>query len=89
MQAEEFPDKSFADKCWTHDIERLVVLAGLKDQRDVAASADAAVSKNWLTVRDWDESRRYARSTRAEARGMLTAITDNRNGVLPWIKLHW
>jgi len=28
MKAEEFPDRSFAEKCWTHDIERLVSLAG-------------------------------------------------------------
>ncbi len=26
MKAEDFPDKSFAEKCWTHDLDRLVVL---------------------------------------------------------------
>ncbi len=30
MKADEFPDKSFAEKCWTHDIEKLLALAGLK-----------------------------------------------------------
>src|SRR5947209_20564996 len=34
MKAEDFPDRSFAEKCWTHDVERLVVLADLKAVRD-------------------------------------------------------
>jgi HEPN domain-containing protein len=89
MKAEEFPDKALADKCWTHDIERLVVLAGLKKQREMASTADADMKQNWRTVEDWDESRRYARSTKTEAQELLDAITDSKHGVLPWIKSHW
>jgi HEPN domain-containing protein len=89
MKAEEFPDKTFADRCWTHDIERLVGLAGLKDQRDLASSADADLKQNGRIIEDWDESRRYARSTKREAQELLDAITDSRYGVLPWIKSHW
>jgi hypothetical protein len=39
----DFPDKEFVNKCYTHKIELLVVLAGLKAQRD----ADAAVNPAW------------------------------------------
>src|SRR6185437_13757784 len=31
---DEFPDKNFGAKCWIHEIEPLVKLAGLETQRD-------------------------------------------------------
>lgn len=30
MKAEEFPDRTFADKCWTHNLPQLLGRAGLK-----------------------------------------------------------
>jgi HEPN domain-containing protein len=89
MKAEEFPDKAFAEKCWTHDLERLVALAGLKAARDAAAVADADLSDNWVAVKDWNESKRYAWVTKIKAEELYNAITDRRHGVLSWIKLHW
>jgi HEPN domain-containing protein len=89
MKAEEFPDKSFAEKCWTHDLDRLVILAGLRDQRDTDSKADIQFRENWATVNDWDESSRYARTIKKDAQELVDAIIDTRHGVLPWIKLHW
>jgi HEPN domain-containing protein len=89
MKSEEFPDKNFAEKCWTHDIERLLALAGLKDDRDVDTTADQELSDNWAVVADWRESSRYARKTKAKALELYTAITDSRHGVLSWIKSSW
>jgi HEPN domain-containing protein len=86
---DEFPDRTFAEKCWTHDIERLVILAGLKDERDRDAKANDSLAFNCTTVKDWNESSRYARPGRAAARELLSAITDPRHGVLPWIKKRW
>jgi len=89
MKPEEFPDKGFAEKCWTHDIERLVVLAGLKEQRDRDFRADADFLSKWDSVKDWNESSRYERKTKKVARELLEAITDARHGVFPWIKKYW
>jgi hypothetical protein len=86
---DEFPDRTFAEKCWTHDIERLVILAGLKDERDRDAKANDSLAFNWTTVKDWNESSRYARPGRAAARELLSAFTDPRHGVFPWIKKRW
>ena len=88
MKSEEFPDKTFAEKCWTHDLERLVVLAGLS-ARDTSAAADAELSDNWITVKDWSEASRYLRSTKAQAVELYAAITNQKHGVIPWIRLHW
>jgi hypothetical protein len=80
-----YPDKDLAIKCYTHDVEKLVELAGLK----AALNADPDLLVNWGIVKDWDESARFERKTRAEAQARYNAITDTAHGVLPWIRLHW
>jgi HEPN domain-containing protein len=89
IKAEEFPDKSQAEKCWTHDLERLVVVAGIKDARDAAAKENANFAANWRTVAAWDESSRYARSGRVQTRQLCRAITHAKHGVFPRIRSRW
>lgn len=89
MKSDEFPDKNFADKCWTHDIEKLLTLAGLKDVRDADSAADADLSANWGIVKDWKESNRYDIKTETQALELLEAINEANHGVLPWIKSRW
>src|SRR5947207_8112894 len=67
MKSEEFPDKNFAEKCWTHHLPQLLGLAGLKADLDTAALADSDLADNWNTVKEWTESSRYARTTKAKA----------------------
>ena len=85
----DFPDKQFVNKCFTHDIEELVILAGLENQRDADGVADPALALNWVRVKDWRESARYVFKTAAEAQRLYDAITDARSGVLPWLMRHW
>jgi hypothetical protein len=37
----------------------------------------------------WTEASRYERIPEADARALLTALTDPAHGVLPWIKRYW
>ncbi len=86
----EFPDKQLVLDSYTHTIEKLVSVAGLKSQRDADAASDTSLLANWGTVKDWTEESRYERTrTRAEAYRLFNAITDPRHGVLPWIKQRW
>ena len=39
--------------------------------------------------KEWNESSRYARKTKAEAEDLYEAITDNKHGVLSWLKPRW
>src|SRR5438309_2852214 len=57
--AEDFPDKKFADKCWSHDTSVLVGLAGLSTLRDADAPKGTPRYLNWETVKDWNEQQRY------------------------------
>jgi HEPN domain-containing protein len=89
MKSEEFPDKNFAEKCWTHNLPQLLVLAGLKDDFAAALRADPDLAYNWDTVKDWGESSRYTRTTKADAEGLYEAITEKKHGVLQWLKRRW
>src|SRR5206468_11481018 len=64
---DDFPDKKFASDCYTHSIEQLVKLAGLKVQRDADATANPDLEANWGIVKDWTEEGRYERNTEADA----------------------
>jgi HEPN domain-containing protein len=89
MHAEEFPDKSLADKCWTHNLAQLLVAAELKDDFDAAKQADTDLRENWDIVRAWTEASRYARKKRAAAQDLYDAITDRKHGVFSWLKLRF
>jgi hypothetical protein len=88
-KAEEFPDKSFAQKCFTHDLEVLLELADL----DLAFAADWKVDPvletNWKLTCRWDESFRYSKVVPLDAQTLVTAISDPKSGVFQWIKRHW
>jgi len=84
-----FEDKKYSEKCWTHDVEVLVVLADLEPTLNALCATDPAFEKNWEKAVNWAETRRYMRSTEVEARELFTAITEPAHGVLQWIQKHW
>lgn len=89
LATDEFPEKSFSNNCWTHNLSQLVSPAGLKDKLD----ADQDVNLNWLLVKDWNEAVRYdlknASDARSKAEDLYHAVTESAHGVLPWIRMHW
>ena len=85
----DFPDKELANKSFTHEIEALVSVAGLKLDRDNDAKANSTLAQNWTIVKNWNERARYAIWTELQARELHLAVTDVTNGVLPWIKCRW
>jgi HEPN domain-containing protein len=86
----DFPNKRLAQDCWTHDLERLVQLAGVGPDLTRDSRTNAALELNWTIVKDWSETDRYDLTiTRAQARDLYSACTARRNGVLPWIRSRW
>ena len=84
-----FEDRKYAEKCWTHDIDELVRQAGLTVERDKAAGINLNLGHNWSIVKDWSESSQYRMSRQLEAEKLFYALTDNTDGVLPWVKTFW
>jgi hypothetical protein len=85
----DYPNKQFAQQCYTHNIEDLVKVAGLDLQRNADSNSNSAFGSNWLVVKDWDEKARYQQWTEPQARKLFAAVTDANNGVLPWINGRW
>jgi hypothetical protein len=84
-----FEDKRFAEKCFTHDLEALVKAAALEAVLGVALGANAVLRDHWDIVKRWNVDRRYQATSEADARDLYQAVTDNMNGVLPWIRARW
>jgi HEPN domain-containing protein len=84
-----FGDRRFSEKCWTHGVLELVKLADLEGVRITDMAANPVLEKNWLVVEDWSENARYQAASYQMARKLYKAITDNRNGVMGWIRAHW
>ena len=85
----DFPDKELAMRSFTHHIETLVEVAGLRSFRDADTGANKSRYANWLAVKDWNERSRYQQWSEPEARRLFIAVSDPADGVLPWIKNHW
>jgi len=85
----DFPDKKLANEAFTHDLEKLVRVAGLWRTFEQERQSNPNLENNWGVVKDWSESSRYDFNiTKAQARDLFLACTG-RHGVLPWIKRRW
>lgn len=85
----DFPDKDLANQAFTHDLEKLIRVAGLDVQLDRDRRAAPALDVNWAIAKDWSEAARYDASTsEAQARDLYSAVTG-KNGILPWVRRRW
>jgi HEPN domain-containing protein len=84
-----FDDRRFSDRCWTHDVEELIKLAGLEPARVAEVTANPAFGRNWSVVKDWSERARYNTIPHHDAKRLYNAITDKANGVMQWIRSRW
>ena len=90
FKQDEVPDKTLVNDFYTHRLDKLLGISGVKAALEVKANADIGFHVNWNTVRDWSEASRYDPSTtEAKARDMLVAVADPTTGVLPWLKAQW
>jgi len=89
FRTDVFPEKSFSDKCYIHDIDKLVQLAELKTARDADCAANPTLDGNWATVVQWTEASRYDRKTQQDAQDLEEAITNLPDGVFPWVQARW
>ena len=72
-----------------HDLKRLIELAGLKIDLEKACGLNPAFERNWVKAKDWKETSRYERKSQADAELLYEAITNEPEGVLRWIRIHW
>ena len=87
---DDFPrDRKFVEDCYTHNLEKLLKAAGLKPALHADTLANPTFAGYWGVARDWRETSRYEQKTQFEAQQLYDAITNNPDGVLPWIRIRW
>lgn len=86
----DFPDRKLVNDSYTHDLERLLGVSGLKEELDSESAGNQALEGNWSIVKDWSEQSRYRSDIpENEARDLFSAVTARRNGVLSWLMRWW
>ena len=72
--------------CWTHDLVKLVNLAGLDADFGAARSANPVLGGYWGITKDWKETSRYDEKTETDARELFEAVSHKPDGVFLWIQ---
>ena len=85
----EFPDRRRAEKSWKHELGELVGAAELSPSLQADSKSDARFRANWDVVKEWTAESRYSNWDQERAKELIRAISENRHGVLPWLKRHW
>lgn len=76
----------------THEFDRLLMLAGLSDQVNVAHPRNRRLYANWSIVTEWKPEDRYSpigTSTRDKADTVIEALEAPGSGFLTWIQRKW
>ena len=86
----DFPDRKVVNDSYVHDLEKLLNVSGLVPEYQEEAGRSDGFAAKWTIARDWSEASRYNSTiTENEAKQLFLAITDPKNGVLPWLKKYW
>jgi HEPN domain-containing protein len=85
----DFPEKG-SQKYYSHDLEELVRFAQLQVEFDQSLQADPTLNTHWSLVQNWSEESRYEiNRTPKEATDLLSAIEDQKGGILSWLRQRW
>ena len=84
-----YQTRNFSNDAWTHDFEKLLLVADIKADRDADILANRIRFEHWQRVRKWDESARYQQKSFDEARLLFDAVNDPNDGVMQWIRKRW
>lgn len=85
----QLPDKKLVNDSYTHDLRKLIGLAGLRQNFDTHYRSSSDFQVNWTVVEQWSEGRRYQIAGLRDAQDMYDAVTTEPDGVLAWVKRHW
>jgi len=90
VQQYDFPNKELAQKSHQHKLTDLLGVAGLKQKLREKEQADSDFELNWAVAKDWTVDSRYECSIEStKANDLYQAATDEKSGILAWLKTFW
>jgi hypothetical protein len=85
----DFPDKN-SGKLYIHDLSILLKFSQLEEKHRENSEANEAFDSNWAIVKDWKEDARYSWDiTKDQAEAFYSAVTDGKDGIMPWLQKWW
>ncbi len=85
----EIPAKKLINDVYSHDLESLMGLAGLRNALQVAIANNPQLGVSWAVVKDWSVDVRYALNIPdTKSKDLYSAITRRKHGVLVWVRKH-
>ncbi len=86
----DFPDKKLANEAFTHNLSKLIKIAGLSPEFERARQENKELDVSWAIVKDWSEVARYDTDiTKTQAEDLYNACVSRKHGVLTWIRKKW
>jgi HEPN domain-containing protein len=90
VREHDFPDKQLANASYTHKLGDLLGVAGLRQKLQEKEKTDEDFKLNWAVASRWSEDARYEHTIEeATVKDFFEAITNNRSGILIWVKSWW
>jgi hypothetical protein len=89
MKRFDIPEKDLINKVYTHNLETLLNLSGLKPTLELDSKTGPALAVNWAIVKDWSEQRRYDTYISDKTAADLYSAVAGRDGILAWIRHKW
>ena len=90
VQQYDFPNIELARNSYSHNVIDLLGVAGLKPKLSQKEREDSDFQLNWAVAKDWNEKARYENSVdETKAKDLYDALTDNKSGILVWLKTFW
>lgn len=86
------PNSKYVKFFKIHDFDTLLMFSGLIEKLENEKNTNPSFHKNWSYITKWKEDSRYnikGTKTQMEARELLDAISEPKNGFLKWIKKYW
>jgi HEPN domain-containing protein len=87
-QYDFFPKPEKVKDIYSHKLEKLITNANLLRILETKLT-NRIFARHWEVVKQWDEESRYATHQEQETKDIIEAITDKKDGVLPWLKTLW
>ena len=88
FQPDTIPDKRLVNAIYTHNLEELVSVAGLRAELRQILLDDVVFASYWGIATQWNESSRYE-SWDADSASILLNAIANENGVFTWVQTYW
>ena len=93
LDTDRYPESGKLSQSFkTHNLDDLLLLAGLERKFEQAKIANPNLLTNWSLVTEWTEQFRYepvGSSPRQRAQTTIAALEDKNDGIFTWIKKYW